>query len=206
MASRPKKDRRPRAIRAGFTLTELLVCVTILGVLAALLVPTFARVSEKARLTICTSNLRTLGAGLAAYLSDGHLTLPVAETFENPSGDVLDSLLGPYVGQASCFYCPSQDHADRQFSEENVEAGNLGYFYFSARQTPRDRALSTFLRWDVRWPRELHAGSDGDSWVVSDAWFSGERTAHWWYKRGVNHLTLRGEIRMVTESPRRAFK
>ena len=206
MAPYPATDRPVPAVRAGFTLTELLVCVAALSVLAAMLVPAFARVGEKARLMKCTANLRALGVGLAAYLSDGHRMLPVADTFENPSPDVLEPLLGPYVGEAECFYCPSQRHADRRFSEENVQAGNIGYFYFSARQAPRDRAVSTFLRWEVGWPRELYAATDGDTWVVSDAWFSGESTAHWWYKRGVNHLTLGGEIRMVRQSPRQAFK
>ena len=45
----------------AFTLVELLVLVTIIGVLLALLLPGLARSKAKARQTQCIANLRQLG-------------------------------------------------------------------------------------------------------------------------------------------------
>jgi prepilin-type N-terminal cleavage/methylation domain-containing protein/prepilin-type processing-associated H-X9-DG protein len=53
----------------GFTLVEMLVTISILGLLAALLLPVIQRVRENARVTQCRSNLRQLGQGLIQYSS-----------------------------------------------------------------------------------------------------------------------------------------
>jgi hypothetical protein len=44
------------------------------------------------------------------------------------------------------------------------------------------------------------------TWVASDAWFSNQPTAHWSYKKGVDYVTLGGDVQFVEESPREAFR
>lgn len=56
--------------RRGFTLIELLVVVAIIGILAALLFPVFARARENARKTSCASNLKQLGIAWQMYTQD----------------------------------------------------------------------------------------------------------------------------------------
>jgi prepilin-type processing-associated H-X9-DG protein len=56
--------------RWGFTLIELIVIIAILGVLLALLAPSFARALDMADQTTCASNLHQLGIGLQLYLKD----------------------------------------------------------------------------------------------------------------------------------------
>lgn len=53
--------------RRGFTLIELLVVVTIIGLLAALLFPVFAKARERARQSVCESNLHQIGLATQMY-------------------------------------------------------------------------------------------------------------------------------------------
>ena len=204
-AVRPTATPADRGGRRAFTLAELLVTVAILALLISLLVPYAGRAMEKARLTACRKHLRNVSVGLAAYLDDHDDALPVAEQLDNPHADLLGSLCGPYVAGED-FYCPSQTDPRLCYSQDNLDACSIGYFYYSCRRASRNRGVSTFLRWEVCWPREMNSNMDPGLWVMSDCWFSGEPTAHRWYKKGVNYLTLGGEVLMVTESPRQAFR
>lgn len=65
----------PRATRfGGFTLVELLVVITIIGMLVALLLPAVQAVRENARQTQCTNNLKQISlATIAHETSKGQL-------------------------------------------------------------------------------------------------------------------------------------
>jgi len=54
-------------IRSGFSLVELLVVMSIIGLLVALLLPALNRAREAARDTTCKNNLRQFGIGLTAH-------------------------------------------------------------------------------------------------------------------------------------------
>jgi prepilin-type N-terminal cleavage/methylation domain-containing protein/prepilin-type processing-associated H-X9-DG protein len=68
---------KPTTVRAGtqraFTLVELLVVIAIISILAAFLLPTFARGKRKAQQIQCVSNLRQLGLIMHTYLADTHV-------------------------------------------------------------------------------------------------------------------------------------
>ena len=65
-----------RAPGRGFTLIELLVVVSIIALLISILVPTLRRAREQAKGTVCTSNLRVVGQGMAAYVQNHADVLP----------------------------------------------------------------------------------------------------------------------------------
>jgi prepilin-type processing-associated H-X9-DG protein/prepilin-type N-terminal cleavage/methylation domain-containing protein len=54
----------------AFTLTELLVVVAVIGILAALLATTVSGAKERAWQVQCANNLRQLGIGLQAFVAD----------------------------------------------------------------------------------------------------------------------------------------
>ena len=62
--------RRARRALPAFTLVELLVVVSTIGLLISILVPALSRARFQARLTVCGGNLRQLGVGVAAYAVD----------------------------------------------------------------------------------------------------------------------------------------
>jgi prepilin-type processing-associated H-X9-DG protein len=55
---------------SGFTLTELLIMVTLIGVLFALLFPTFGSFRDKTLSAKCVGNLKSIGAAIGINISD----------------------------------------------------------------------------------------------------------------------------------------
>jgi prepilin-type processing-associated H-X9-DG protein len=66
--SMPEKPALKSSARGGMTIIEVLVSVTVIGLLVALLIPAVQRAREAARLSACRSNLRQIGIGTHAYL------------------------------------------------------------------------------------------------------------------------------------------
>ena len=109
------------ARRLGFSLTEMLVIVAIVAVLAALLFPVFAQARRQARRTSCLSNLRQTGVAVGLYQGDANGMLPVGtiHRWQNSAGqgrlfppdatrDVLEPL-GRYAGGDAAMRCPEDD-------------------------------------------------------------------------------------------------
>jgi prepilin-type N-terminal cleavage/methylation domain-containing protein/prepilin-type processing-associated H-X9-DG protein len=69
----------------AFTLIELLVVISIIGILAALMLPGIKAVRDLAKSSVCQNNLRGAGVALLTYASDNEGLLPWGEAAPSPS-------------------------------------------------------------------------------------------------------------------------
>jgi prepilin-type processing-associated H-X9-DG protein len=86
-------DARP-ARRRGFSLVDLLIVVSMIGVLVGLLLPALQSGREAARRTNCASNLRQLGIALHLFVSANHGKLPPRKVDNDDR--IADSIANPY--------------------------------------------------------------------------------------------------------------
>jgi prepilin-type processing-associated H-X9-DG protein/prepilin-type N-terminal cleavage/methylation domain-containing protein len=72
--------------RSAFSLTEMLVVVSIIAILTGLLLPALAGARARARSTQCLSNLRQLGIAQLQFVSDNHAYPFAMEILNSPTG------------------------------------------------------------------------------------------------------------------------
>jgi prepilin-type N-terminal cleavage/methylation domain-containing protein/prepilin-type processing-associated H-X9-DG protein len=100
-----------RAHRA-FTLIEIIVVIAVIGILAAFSYPVYQRTTASGKAAACLSNLRQLGVGLNAYLSESDMKMPILQIArDNLSQNVpvIDNTLDKYIADKRVFACPADN-------------------------------------------------------------------------------------------------
>ena len=112
---------------AGFTLTEILVVLGIIGLLSAIAFPVFSRVRERGRYATCTSNLKQLALAMQQYVQDNDGVYPTATYIISGSPTILwHQRLQPYVTYGSVYYCPTLKALDEPTDISNYTLNRFG--------------------------------------------------------------------------------
>jgi prepilin-type N-terminal cleavage/methylation domain-containing protein/prepilin-type processing-associated H-X9-DG protein len=91
---------------AGFSLTELLIVIVIIVILAAIAFPISSSVRDRAKSAQCVSNLKQIGLGLHAYISDNNGRFP------DGSADVS---WYPGIKTSRCWYDAAAENLGREY-------------------------------------------------------------------------------------------
>jgi prepilin-type N-terminal cleavage/methylation domain-containing protein len=100
--------------RRGFTIMELIVVVGIIGVLASMLFPVFARARELARAAQCAASVAELGLALQMYATDWGGAYPPQEDNLAPIADRVQT--------ESVFRCPSARYSGITLAQQKLLA------------------------------------------------------------------------------------
>jgi len=113
--------------RKGFTLIELLVVVAIIAILAAMLLPALAQAREKARIAVCSSNMKQILLAMEMYTMDWNDRFPTKDTLWDWVGGWQYYLTTRgYLGSWDVWKCPSDTFPRNGNAPAVSYSGNMG--------------------------------------------------------------------------------
>jgi len=115
-------NRQKTTFSIAFTLVELLVVISIIGLLAGLAVPAINGGLKSAKAGACLSNLHQIGVATMAYAADNSFKLPNSGNNEVPEWPTtLAALVSTDTkSKKSIFVCPGSEKPVQQGSDTEI--------------------------------------------------------------------------------------
>jgi prepilin-type N-terminal cleavage/methylation domain-containing protein len=104
--------------RSGFTLLEIIIVVTIIGLIAGIALPNWLYARQESRTNCCVNNLRQIDTAKAQWAIEAG-----KRNSATPTTDDLVPYLGRgFAGSAKGIYCPLGDQGDLKGYAINIVA------------------------------------------------------------------------------------
>jgi type IV pilus assembly protein PilA len=116
---------RHRQPRHGFTLVEIMIVVVIIGLLASMAVPAFAKVRMQSRVKAVTNNLRQLATASQEYMLEKGATQAAYTDLVGTTTDNYIHNLVPVIGES--YSSITIGPATTQISVSNSAIGSVAY-------------------------------------------------------------------------------
>jgi prepilin-type N-terminal cleavage/methylation domain-containing protein/prepilin-type processing-associated H-X9-DG protein len=118
----------------AFTLVELLVVISVIGLLMGLLVTALGKARKSANRTYCMANLHQIGIAMRSYLDDNRDIFPICSAMPWVNTDAnspgyappITKVLGPILKEPKVFICKSDNIVKPPF---HLRTGNTSYQY-----------------------------------------------------------------------------
>ncbi|MDZ7616996.1 MAG: DUF1559 domain-containing protein [Patescibacteria group bacterium] len=158
---------RSLTYRRGFTLVELLVVITIIGILIGLLLPAVQSAREAARRIQCTNQLKQMGlachnhaAALGVFPTSGDIPWPNAANYRTngiPNGPDKQGLswgfqILPYLEQGTIYQLETQAAIEQQ---------PVGLFFCPSRRRPTRQGSRYLIDYASATPPKITRNADG---------------------------------------------
>jgi len=197
--------------RDGFTLIELLTVLGVIGLLATILIPSFATVLGLARRGACKSNLKQLVMGVVAYKDDNDDILPPHSMEAGPTptrwwgydavgrasdtdGIEPEGDIWGYLNKEEVYRCPMMASRGWEFNSARVGYGYNAWFLGYGVNTDPPTDEGTGVTPDV-WCNFSYIRNASQLIVFADSAYrgSGDRGASYamWYPEADAHVDMR---------------
>ncbi len=211
----------------AFTVVELLVAIAIIGALAAMILPVIAKGRQRAKETLCASNLRQLHLATTMYLTENDwMMFPFAQsvpegrlwyfgleegyTVGTPEGtrplDKTRSRLYPYICSVGGIeLCPSLDYRSG-FFKLKFRGASYGYginFYLLNKAFPRQNDSEVVLFADCAQVNTFQPPASPSNPMLEEFYYVNayEKTAHFRHGKRANVVFCDGHVKAVGPSP-----
>jgi len=162
--------------RSGFTLTELLVTLAILTIVAAILIPTVGTIRERASLSEDMSNLRQIGVLAGLYTADNEGFYPTLRGIGEPSDT---SWVGPFWTESLMQYLdidrlPEVEIYDAAGMDESHRIGGYGGNIYIFNNDPTDPIQVSEVEYPARTIMACNATIERNyqsSGILQGSWF-----------------------------------